>query len=200
MRRIEEVGKPFAGKPVTLISAGESTADYLSETTTDDVVLINWALSLAPLFTSRRVYHVSLHNECFVDHACWRLPNVIPITGDWAKFPDELDEKSFVFPGVQFDDLGDPQLAERIKDPDGCLCHVQNSSHCAIHLAWLWGCRDLRIIGADGFRGLPAERYDPRLKVPADRQSQGSPGWYYLESFRRFVGLFDWDRVTWIGY
>lgn len=50
MRRIEDVGQPFAGRSVTLISAGESTADYLDATETEDIVLINWALSLAPLF------------------------------------------------------------------------------------------------------------------------------------------------------
>lgn len=206
MRPIQDVGQPFAGRVVTLIAAGHSTADYIQSVGDTDVVLINWSLALAPLFPLHSVYHVSMHPEVFGGHPCLRLPHVHQVTGEWAASLITLDvaARTLLFRTRQLDSLDDPLLAAAVTDPvcavEGVLCHVANSSHCAIHLCWQWGCRDLRVIGANGYQGLPREHYDPRLNVPLEYQVLGAPAAYYIESFRRFVGLFPWRSVHWLDY
>ena len=206
MQRINEVGQVFAGKTVTIISAGHSTADYVRETVTDDVVLINWSINLADLFPTKIVYHVTMHPECLGDNVNLLLPHVRQVTGDWAEstIPQHLSDRTLLFGTRQYEDLDDPLLSAAITDRDlvdrGIVCHVANSSHCAVHFAWQLGCRDLRIMGANGYRGLPRDRYDPRLNVPIDYQVMGSPAPVYVDSFRRFVGLFDWNSVAWLYY
>lgn len=201
MRRIQDVGQPFAGKTVTIVGAGETTADYLTAINTEDVVLINWGISVAPWFPACRLYHVSLHHECFGVHPYLRLNNVTQLTGDWveADVKPDVADSTILFKTLDFPTLEDPELLKHLPD-SSTLCHVQNSAHCAIHLTWHWGCRDLRVVGANGYRGLPSHRYDCRLNVPVERQPQGAPGWFYLDSFRRFVALFDWRSVVWCGY
>ncbi|MES2789451.1 MAG: hypothetical protein V4719_07505 [Planctomycetota bacterium] len=205
--RIENFAGRLTGEEVTIVAGGKTTVDYSAVVRTKNVILINYALNLAPLFPNQTLFHVTLHPEILCSHPNLRLDNVIPIVGEWWSnlVPKDIEDKSLLYRTKQFPDLEAPELAMTARDlaagsKSGVLCHVANSSHCAIHLTWLWGGRRLRIVGASEYKGLPTSGYDERLNVPEPIATQITSAQYYISSFRRFVGLLDWDDVVYAGY
>lgn len=195
------------GELVTIVGCGKTTVEYRDAITTKCVVLVNYALNLAPLFPEQRLYHVSLHAELFHDHPLLQLPNVTPIVGQWGKdaLPAAVANKAIFFGTRQFADLDSPELRETARDRELCvregvLCHAANSSHCAIHVTWLLGCRDLRIVGATEYRGLATPGYDERLGIVVNEGTAMTPAHWYISSFRQFVALLDWRSVCTLGY
>lgn len=192
------------GETVTIVAAGPTTVDY-SAIKTRFVMLVNHALTAAPMISAERIYHVSLHSEVFGQRRELGRPNVIAVYGQWAGGLIDADarERAVLFAGLQFPTLDDPGVPvaalnafTRLESNE--LCHVKNSSHCAIHFAWLLGCRRLEVVGATPYRGRPKWEYDARLN--AEYSDGNATPMLYTEWFQRFVGIFPWDDVSYRGY
>jgi len=206
-RQLKDLKGLFTAEEVTIVGSGNSTVDYQSAVRTEHVVLVNYALALAPILKNHKVYHVSLHSDIFCSDQRFGMEHVTPIIGEWGRnlVSPQIASKAVFYSTRQFADLDEQELATYASNASRCLtantlCHVANSSHCAIHFIWLLGCRRLRIIGASEFKGAPTYGYDSRLAVPEQYTEQTTPATYYIDSFRRFVGLFNWDDVVTMGY
>lgn len=202
MATLKDYRDKFKGQVVTLVGGAVTTVDYaeLAATGTDNVVLINWALRIAPLFTrpQNRVYFVSWHWEVF--HGLHELfaPKLVPVVYSYATplVPAEIASRVVTYKPVNL--LPREAYIHALKlwatrgqdfiDETGELISCCNSTLLALLFVWHGGCREINAVGMHDIGGIQASTYDPRLRA-ANAPSSSQNYVRDLEEFCEIMGI-----------
>lgn len=208
MLELREFRDRFKGRVVTMVGSAVTTVNYrdLAGPGPENVVLINWALGIAPLFrwTSKRLWFWTWHMEAFAHRQELLQPCLTPAIseGSLHLVPSELAERSIVFRGANVRPWGAYAhlLADYRRhggdyiDETGDLPSCANSTLLALMFVWHGGCREINAVGMHDIGGVQQPHYDPRLAATG---SPCVPSVYvqHLEGFCDIMGM----KINYLG-
>ncbi len=198
----------FKGQIVTLVGAAVTTVDYaqLAKTGTDTVVLINWAVRIAPLFTQPRhnVFHFTWHMDVFQHVPEMHAPRLTLACyhGGMLDLPANAENLILHYGAENITPYEYwvtvlPKWAadgQNMIDRSGKLASCANTTLLALMFVWYAGCREINCVGMHDIGGKQAPHYDPRLPAtngPIDSHVYITA----LEDFCRIMGV----KINYLG-
>lgn len=217
--RLQDYAGSLSDSPTLIVAAGPTTLDYADLRHYRHVVLVNLALRAAPLFSQSQIFFATVHLNVFRDFAEFTLPNIVGAffeesdsgVGDSRDvpqpWPDWASRAIWYKPDLtpNFWAAKYDEFRERVRDVPRAinrneLCGTWNSSHFALHLAYVLGAREVHTVGCGGPHGRSPEGYDRRLckteieSAALDNGKTLDPG-LYIRAFWGWASMFDW-RIT----
>lgn len=144
------------------------------------VVLVNWALRIAPLFrgVSQQVFFFSWHMDLFYQLPEMRAPRVKPVV---YKFEHDRMPPESLARGVDYEPANIVPYEAYLHalelwavrgqdfiDETNRLITCSNTTLMALLFVWHTGCREINVVGMHDRGGVRAGHYDPRLKAQTE--------------------------------
>lgn len=202
MLELREFRGRFRGQVVTVVGSAVTTVDYrdLVKSGPENIVLINWALGIAPLFrgTANRLWFWTWHMDAFAERQELLQDGLTPAIseGSLHLVPSEVAERGIVFRGTNVRPWGAyAHLMQDYRrhgrdyiDETGDLPSCANSALLALLFVWHGGCREINAVGMHDIGGVQQPTYDPRLGASG---GPAVPSVYtpHLEGFCDIMGM-----------